>query len=204
MQLFIDTYGTFLHVKDGMFEVKIFHKEKEIKRKIAPGKISSIMLSKGTSLSYEAVYLALMHNIDILFLEFEGTPVGRVWHSKLGSTTKIRKHQLIASINEVGVKYVKEWITQKIENQLEFLKRLKKHRASQAEYFNEIITKLTTSKNGIENLKAKTISQIADNIRGHEGTAGRLYFEILGKILSKEYQFNGRSSRPATTLLMHF
>ena len=197
MQLFIDSYGTFLHVKDGMFEVKIFNREKEIKKKIAPSKISSIMLSKGTSLSYEAVYLALMHNIDILFLEFEGTPVGRIWHSKLGSTTKIRKSQLIASLNEIGVKYVKEWITRKVESQKEFLKKLKKHRSSQSEYFDDIIGKLTASQNGIENLTAKTIGKIADRIRGYEGTAGRLYFEILGKILSKEYRFNGRSSRPA-------
>lgn len=197
MQLFIDSYGAFLHVKDGMFEVKLFTNEKEVKKKIAPAKISSILLSKGTSLSYDAVYLALMYNIDVLFLEFEGTPVGRIWHSKLGSTTKIRKHQLIASLNEVGVKYVKEWIVQKIENQIEFLKRLKKHRASQSKYFDNIIEKLLNSKLGIENLKANVISSIADSIRGFEGTAGRLYFETLSKILTKEYQFNGRSSRPA-------
>lgn len=197
MQLFIDSYGAFLHVKDGMFEVKLFKDNTEVKRKIAPAKISSILLSKGTSLSYDAVYLALMHNIDILFLEFEGTPVGRIWHSKLGSTTKIRKHQLIASLNDVGVKYVKEWILKKIENQIDFLKKLKKHRASQSKYFDEIIDKLKTSKHGIENLKANVISAIADSIRGFEGTAGRLYFEILSKILSKEHQFNGRSNRPA-------
>ncbi len=197
MQLFIDTYGTFLHVKDGMFEVKLFKNKQEIKKKIAPAKITSILLSKGTSLSYEAVYLALMHNIDILFLEFEGTPIGRIWHSKLGSTTKIRKHQLIASVNEVGVKFTKEWIIKKIDNQIEFLKKLKKHRSSQSKYFDEIIEKLTISRNGIKTLTSKTIGEIADNIRGFEGTAGRLYFEILSKILSEEYQFNGRSSRPA-------
>lgn len=198
MQLFIDSYGAFLHVSDNMFEVCLKKGEEKIKRKIAPAKISSILLSKGTSLSYEAVYLALMYNIDILFLEFEGTPVGRIWHSKLGSTTKIRKHQLVASLNDVGVKYVKEWIARKIENQIEFLKRLKKHRASQAKYFDDVIEKLKDCKQSIDNMKANVISSIADNIRGFEGTAGRLYFEVLSNILSKDYRFNGRSSRPAS------
>lgn len=180
-----------------MFEVKLFQNENVVKKKIAPTKINSILLSKGTSLSYEAVNLALTYNIDILFLEFEGTPIGRIWHSKLGSTTKIRKHQLVASINEVGVEYTKAWITNKIINQIEFLKKLKKHRSSEAKYFDETIEKLEQSKIGIENQKAKTISEIADNIRGFEGTAGRLYFEILSKILPEENRFNGRSSRPA-------
>jgi len=197
MQLFIDSYGAFLHVKDGMFEVKIFNNGKEIKKKISAAKISSILLSKGTSLSYDAVYLALMNNIDILFLEFEGTPIGRVWHSKLGSTTKIRKHQLISSLNEIGVKFVKEWIAKKIENQIEFLKKLKKHRTSQSKYFDEVIDKLRISKNNIEHQNAKVINDVSDSIRGFEGTAGRLYFEIIGKILPEQYQFNGRSSRPA-------
>lgn len=197
MQLFIDSYGTFLHVKDGMFEVKIFNDGKEIKKKIAPSKITTIMLSKGTSLSYESVNLALAYNIDILFLEFEGTPVGRIWHSKLGSTTKIRKHQLISSLNEIGVKFAKEWIEKKIENQIEFLKRLKKHRDSKAKYFDDIIEKLTISKISIKNQNAKVINDISDRIRGFEGTAGRLYFEIIGAILPEQYQFNGRSSRPA-------
>lgn len=197
MQLFIDSYGAFLHVKDGMFEIKIFKDKQEIKKKIAPSKINTILLSKGTSLSYDAVSLALTYNIDILFLEFEGTPIGRIWHSKLGSTTKIRKHQLIASLNEVGVEYTKNWISDKINNQIEFLKRLKKHRADKSKIFDSTIEKLLRSKEGIKNQKAESINEIADNIRGYEGTAGRLYFEILGAIVAEEYKFNGRSSRPA-------
>jgi len=197
MQLFIDSYGAFLHVKDNMFEVKIFQNDKPVKKKIAPSKITTILLSKGTSLSYEAVNLALTYNIDILFLEFEGTPIGRIWHSKLGSTTKIRKHQLVASITDIGVKYVKEWIERKISNQIEFLKRLKKHRSGKVEYFNEIIQKLEQNKKGISILNAKNIKEIDENIRGYEGSSGRLYFEALSKSLSEQYRFNGRSSRPA-------
>ena len=37
---------------------------------------------------------AMDHNIDIIFLDEFGDPFGRVWHSKLGSTTLIRRRQL--------------------------------------------------------------------------------------------------------------
>jgi len=197
MQLFIDSYGTFLHVKDNMFEVKLYINDKTVKKKIAPGKITSILLSKGTSLSFEAVSLCLSYNIDILFLDFDGTPIGRVWHSKLGSTTKIRKHQLFATLNDVGVKFIKEWIAKKILNREEFLKKLKKHRVQKAKYFDDVISNLEIYIKNIESLKANSMQEIAENVRGYEGSAGRIYFELLSAILPPEYQFNGRSSRPA-------
>ena len=140
MQLFIDSYGAFLHVKDKMFEVKLYINDETVKKKIAPGKITSILLSKGTSLSFEAVSLCLSYNIDILFLDFDGTPIGRVWHSKLGSTTKIRKQQLIATLNNVGAMFVKQWIAKKILTRVDFLKKLKKHRMQKAEYFDDVIS----------------------------------------------------------------
>jgi CRISPR-associated protein Cas1 len=49
----------------------------------------------------------------------------------------------------------------------------------------------------VDALDGETIMDIADSIRGHEGTAGRYYFGLLSSLLSKEYQFKGRSYRPA-------
>ena len=40
------------------------------------------------------------HNIDIIFLDEFGDPFGRVWHSKLGSTTLIRRQLEIADTIE--------------------------------------------------------------------------------------------------------
>ncbi len=49
----------------------------------------------------------------------------------------------------------------------------------------------------VNTLEANRVSEIADTLRGLEGTAGRLYFETLSYVLPNDYQFNGRSSRPA-------
>ncbi|TVR80016.1 MAG: CRISPR-associated endonuclease Cas1 [Chitinophagaceae bacterium] len=200
MQLHINTYGTYLHVKDEMFEIRVPESEGSKvykKHHFAAKKVKSILMAKAAALSTDAVFLALKFNVDIIFVEFDGKPAGRVWHSKLGSTTKIRKCQLEASLNKQAVKWVKEWIVQKIENQVEFLKDLKKHRESKKDYLDEKIEKINKQAISIAKLEAESIAQIAETIRGIEGTAGRYYFSTLSKLLAKEYQFEGRSSRPA-------
>ncbi len=197
MQLYINTYGAYVHIKDEMFEIRI-KKDKEIeKHHYSAKKVKSIIISLGAALSSDAVKLAIDNNIDIVFVQKNGFPYGRLWHSKLGSTTKIRKAQLTASLDEVGVKWIKEWIAQKIQNQTEFIKNLKKHRQTKSDYLNNKITKLQNLEISIIQLEAKNISEIAETVRGIEGTAGRLYFETLNYVLPDEYKFKGRSSRPA-------
>jgi len=204
MQLFIDKNGAFLHVKDAMFEV-VFNNEGEKKKVvIPPSKVTTIILNAGTSLSSDSVQLALTNNIDIIFAEYDGMPLGRIWHSKLGSTTKIRKQQLIASLNNTGFTYVKEWILNKLENQIDFLTLLKKHRSQQAEYLDFQIETIKKSLDNIDKFKFDKIEDAAELIRGNEGFAGKIYFETLSKLLSKEYQFNGRSKRPALDMFNAF
>lgn len=199
MQLYINTYGTYVHVKDEVFEVRIRDKENsEIKKHhFAASKVKTIIMTMGAALSTDAIRLAILNNVDIVFTEKDGHPLGRVWHSKLGSTTKIRKSQLEASINETGVYWIKVWLLTKIENQRDFIRGLKKHRASQADYLDDKITRLEGIAVSINCLQGKTVSEIQDTLRGLEGTAGRLFFETLSNCLKKEHQFNGRSKRPA-------
>jgi CRISPR-associated protein Cas1 len=198
MQIYLNTYGTYLHVKDDMFEIRIPVKDAEPnKQHIAAHKISSIIMSTSAALSTDAVRLALMNNIDIIFTQSDGHPMGRIWHSKLGSTTKIRKRQLEASMGKEAVAFTKEWIVAKINNQLEFIKDLKKHRQQMAEYLNDKISRIENLIITLNNLKAEKIEDIADTVRGLEGTCGRLYFETISYVIPEQYQFNGRSMRPA-------
>ncbi|HPN39574.1 MAG TPA: CRISPR-associated endonuclease Cas1 [Melioribacteraceae bacterium] len=198
MQLFIDTFGSFLHVKDQMFEVIVPLQNGEKKKHvIPPSKISNMLLGSGVSLSSDAVKLALTNNIDILFVEYDGMPLGRVWHGKLGSTVKIRRAQLIAGSSVTGVNFVKEWIINKLSNQEEYLISLKNHRSKEKDYLNFQIDTIIGCINNIKEAKANTIDEIADLIRGNEGVAGRIYFETLSELLPEEYKFNGRSKRPA-------
>ena len=198
MHLYITTFGSFLHIQDGMFQVKYTDEDgKAVKKKIPPKKVTSIVLDRGTSLTYEAVKTALNHNIDIVFAEGDGAPIGRIWHSKLGSTTKIRKRQLEASLNTEAIPWVKSWVKDKIGNQTDVLKELKKHRKSYENKINEVIDKMDSLIIKVDKLEGGTVTDIADSIRGYEGSAGRYYFGLLSSLMPTEYRFKGRSYRPA-------
>lgn len=199
MELNINTFGAYLHVKDQMFEIrqKVAGTLEVKKQQIAAIKVTRIIMAMGCAVSTEAIRLAMTYNVDILFVEKDGQPIGRVWHSKLGSTTKIRKCQLLASMNQVGIATMKEWVSAKMLHQSDFIKDLKKHRPQHHDFLNAKTEKLQALTLSVQALEGATISDIADTLRGLEGTAGRLYFETLSYVLPKEAQFQGRSSRPA-------
>ena len=179
MQIFINTYGTYLHVKEEMFEIRIRAKtdEKVKINHLAAHKVTSFVVSKGAAISTDAIALALKHNIDIVVVEHDGHPMGRFWHSKLGSTTKIRKCQLEASLNANGLNWIKNWIAQKLENQGDYLQDLKKHRSGLADMLAEKQDRIMAFRNKILRLEGINVSEVAETIRGWEGSAGRQYFE---------------------------
>lgn len=197
MQLIINTYGTYVHVKDDLFEVTLTKDGEKQKHHFASQKVTSILMSKGAALSTDAIILAMKNNIDIIVFEYDGMPVGRFWHSKPGSTSKIRKQQLEASLNETGVYWIKSWLTTKIDNQMELLKRLKNHRPATADLIQEKIDVITGLKTKIKGLTGTKIDEMDNTLRGLEGTSGRIYFQILSSLLAERYQFEGRSFRPA-------
>lgn len=197
MQLIINTYGTYVHVKDELFEVTLTKDGEKQKHHFASQKVTSILMSKGAAISTDAVILAMKNNIDIIVFERDGMPVGRFWHSKPGSTSKIRKQQLEASLNGTGVFWTKHWLTGKLDNQLEFLKRLKNHRPATADLIQEKIDGISALKTKMQELKGDKVDLIDDTLRGLEGTAGRIYFQLLSALLTERYQFASRSFRPA-------
>lgn len=203
MQLHITTYGTYLHVKDQMFDVRRKDEDgKVVSATYSAEKVTHVLLATGTSLSTDAVKLAMRFNVDIVFLERDGDPIGRVWHAKLGSTTKIRKRQLEASLGPDGLRWTRAWLLAKLDNQTMFIRGLKKHRPQHATYLDDKLARmeaLSLSINTLASTDGSTVcvADVADTLRGLEGTAGRLYFETLSYVLPGDYQFNGRSSRPA-------
>lgn len=199
LEITINTRGAYLHVKDAMFEVRFKNETTQLeeKKQIPPLKIRTLVLAPGTALSTDAVQLALKNHIDIVFIENNGHPMGRVWHTQLGSTSKISKQQLGHSLDGRAIDWVKKWIDTKLSNQRNFIQDLKKNRSEQQDFFNTKITQIESLMILIAGLKGEKMRDIADTLRGYEGTAGRLYWESLSQCLSKGYQFSGRSMRPA-------
>lgn len=198
MHLHINTYGTYVHVKDETFEIRQKNEQGVVEKKqFAAHKVTGIVMTTGSALSTDAIRLAMQHNVDLLFVEHDGDPIARIWHSKLGSTTKIRKTQLEASLSAEGLRWVKSWLLAKLGNQVDFIKDLKKHRPQHADFLHDKITRIEALAVSIQRQEATTVAAVADTLRGLEGTAGRLYFETLSYVLPPDYRFSGRSRRPA-------
>lgn len=178
--------------KDEIFRFQ----NKENKLDLSPMKIESIIVSNKAMVSTQAISLALENNIDIVFLDQFGFPIGRVWHSKMGSTALIRRKQLDAANCDLGIFLVLDMIRQKITHQAEFLKKLKYARPEKYDVFNKPLETISSSLNSLDK-DFKNIDESRSTIMGIEGAAGRAYFTCISKIMPETYRFKTRSKRPA-------
>ena len=192
MELYLNTFGTYLHKKGEMFEVRI----DDVSKRISPKRISSIIISNAAQITTDAIQLAMENNIDIIFLDKYGNPYGRIWFPKLGSTTFIRRKLLQIYEHDEGMIFVKHWINRKINNQINFAKLLLSKRTAKKEQYKNLITKMEIKQKKLMQIEGK-LSENANSIMGYEGNISRIYFKILSELIPAKYRFAHRSTRPA-------
>lgn len=192
MQLVINSNGAFLRKKSNCFLVKNDDKVFEVSAK----KIDSILITTSAYLSTDAIKFAVDNNIDIIFLDYFGNPYGRVWHSKLGSTTLIRRRQLESSTGDKGLNLAKEWIICKIGNNIDFLKSLRNSRPKKEKILNGHIISLEKNIYMLQEMKG-LLEEKRNSIMAIEGMAGKEYFKALSSIIPERFKFKGRSRSPA-------
>ena len=192
MDLYVNSYGTYIHKIGEMFELEIDGK----KTKISPKKVRSIIISTHARLTSDAIRLAVDNNIDVVMLNDYGEPYGRFWHSKFGSIASIRRRQIEIFEGEESIELVKEWIGIKIENSMEHLKQLEYKRHNKAEKIeieiakmSEFLERIYLLDSDIENWKGK--------IRAYEGNSSKCYYKTLSYLIPEPYKFHGRNRRPA-------
>ena len=191
MQLVINTRGSYLKKEKNCFLVKNDEKSFEV----SADKVDSILITTSATISTDAIEFAVENNIDIVFLDFHGNPFGRVWHSKLGSTTLIRRCQLEAEASALGFNLARGWIVQKVGNQIDFMKDLKKNRPDD-DLLAPKIAKILELRENLIGMKG-SLDEKRGSIMGNEGMASLNYFDALGNIMPDAWKFNGRSRDPA-------
>ncbi len=124
-------------------------------------------------------------------------PTARIWQTKMGSTATIRRRQLEVCETSEGLDFAVEWVAGKIDNQIRFLNELAKRRPSDKDALAAVIGSLQPLR---ERIAATTgdLNEQRGTVMGLEGTAGRIYFDCLSKLVPAEYRFSGRSRQPAT------
>lgn len=68
--------------------------------------------------SSDSVLLAIDNEIEIIFSDKMGNPMGKIWSSKYGSISTIRKGQLAFTQSKDAVIWIKNVIEKKIGNQM--------------------------------------------------------------------------------------
>ena len=130
MQLYLDSYGAFLGVRNGMFYVKPRYGEGQA---LPLRQVKAIFLCRGVRVSTDALELAIRSGIPVLLTDGIGRPLGQVWSGQFGSIATIRKNQALFSLSLPGLYYVAGLLRRRAEGQLKMLARLKEQYRAPAE-----------------------------------------------------------------------
>lgn len=193
MELILNTYGTSLNRDNEGFVIT----HSEGKQRIPADGITSIQISKGAQITSDAVMLAVEKEIEVLFMDKGGNVIGRIWSPKYGSVSTIRKGQLNFSLSKSSIKWIKEVICRKIENQQALILMMNAADDYTRNVVNRSIRRLEDYRTKVLSIDGEVISDIASTLRGWEGLASKIYFETLNLFLPEEYRFDKRTQHPA-------
>lgn len=195
MHVFLDTPGTRLSRENALFEIRY---KNEFQR-LSPEKVTGFFISKGVSVSTDALLLALQNSIEVVLLDYSGKPKGRLWNNKFGSIAGIRRNQMRYSQSSAGLEWVKNRLLLKISMQLAYL-----YQVAYSQVQEEAMNRIKKSLGEIEKISEKIKKHqhqpgqnLAATMRGWEGTASKHYFRGISLALPEMYRFETRSRRPA-------
>ncbi|MDR1517503.1 MAG: CRISPR-associated endonuclease Cas1 [Dysgonamonadaceae bacterium] len=197
MDIILNSFGACLTKDNDCFMV--LHKDG--KQRIPPADVRTISVSKGTSISSDAVLLAIDNEIEVLFVDNQGKPQGRIWSSKYGSISTIRKGQLVFSQSNEAVDWIKDIIRQKIENQQALLFTFGVQFPDSQNTIRHNVNRMEKYREKVTGLSGETVSEVASQLRGYEGVASKIYFETMNLFLPEEYRFSQRSQHPAADIV---
>lgn len=200
MELVLNTFGTSLSRESDGFLITY----KDGKQRLPVVGIRSIQISRGAQITSDAVLLAIENEIEIVFMDKSGNPVGRVWSPRYGSISTIRKGQLNFSFSKDALMWIKEVIRQKIENQQALLLMMDTQDHALGKMREKNISRLEDYRQKIASIDGDIVSDVAAKLRGWEGIASKIYFDTLNLFIPEEYRFEVRSQHPATDPLNAF
>jgi CRISPR-associated protein Cas1 len=193
MDIILNTFGTTLIRENENFA--ILHPDG--KQRVPLSDVKSISISRGAQITSDAAIMAIENEIDVLFVDAKGSPLGRVWSVKYGSISNIRRKQLDFSFSANAIDWIKEVMKQKIDNQVALLVSIVPMDKYAEVNFEASLNRLNDYKKKISDAKGDIISDVAPSLRGWEGASAKIYFDVINQILPTEYQFKNRSQHPA-------
>lgn len=191
MQLIIEKYGAKLSVKSRKFQVYADEK----KQFFSPEQITHIYLNSKTSVTTDAMMLAVDHEIPVMILDHLGHPVCRIWSIGYGSISTIRKKQAYFCDSVEGLEKIKQITLEKIQGQHALIEKIGNEKAGLKQQIEKSILFLEKQADSVRALNMH-LPNSKSRLRGFEGSVSKVYFNVLGKAVPESFCFKTRT-RPA-------
>lgn len=193
MELILNTFGVSLNRDNEAFVIT----QKGERHRIPVDDIKSIQISRGAQITSDAVMLAVENEIDVMFMDRSGHPVGRIWSPRYGSISTIRKGQLNFASSRAALEWMKEVIMQKMENQQALMLLLQPREPTLEREQKRNIDRIEYYRNKVSKLDGDAVRDVAATLRGWEGQSSRIYFSTITHYLPERFQFEHRTQHPA-------
>lgn len=156
-----------------------------------PGRdVSSLVLHGGVQISTQLIHYCAAHDITVHWVTGGGNYVGAVAPPG-GVQRRVRQYRSLCD-EKLKKELTRRLVAAKVENQLAFLSRTARSR--------EVSDCVTKQVNGLRaELRSISRADTVNELRGHEGMAGRLYFSALPSLIDSAQtlmQVDGRNRRP--------
>lgn len=193
MELVLNTFGVSLHRDNEAFVVT----STDGRQRLPADGITSIHICRGAQITSDAIMLAIEHEIQVMFMDRSGNPMGRVWSPRYGSISTIRKGQLNFCFSHAALEWIKEIIVQKMENQQALLLLLQTDSNESKHTIQKAISRIETYRFKVAALEGSVVNDVATALRGWEGQASRIYFNAMNEFLPARYRITQRTQHPA-------
>lgn len=166
-------------------------------------RIHEVQLSaNGVSISSDVLAEMADRGVRVSILAGNGRPVAQIASPNLTASVAIRRAQLEAFSNELGVHLAVAMASGKLLNQARLLKYFAKNlRSPQPEQFVQLsrsIAAILALRRNILRGSWPALQEARSTIMGLEGTAARHYWDAVKLLLEKHAEFPGRENRGAS------
>lgn len=193
MELILNTFGTSINRDNNGFVIRSKGRE----QRVSLQGITAIQIGRGVQITSDAVMLAIENEIDVLFVGKAGMPVGRVWSSRYGSISTIRKGQINFVQSPDALLWIKQLIAEKIANQQALLLLMNSDELALLRVRERNLNRLEDYRTKVLDAKGESVADCAAQLRGWEGMASKIYFSTLNLFIPECYRFEQRSQHPA-------
>lgn len=196
-QLLISGFGLFVGKKSERVVVK---KGKAICAQLPFLRLQEVIIgSAGVSLSSDLVEELCARGIRLAFLNSSGKPIALVTSPMLTATVETRRAQLEAYSNQRGVNLCRWIVAGKLRNQEKLLRYFAKSREGGArQALEDAASTFRKLRHAALCVEGDSTDAVRSSLMGLEGTAGRMYWREIARMLPDDSGFNGREHQGPT------